>query len=118
MHRAKQPYDVREKRLIAPMTHGEGGFWNEFDWQKAARLGAEVTGMPFSGELGFAETEMYWTLNHMVSPKERALQCTACHSEDGLGLGRLDWKRLGYEGDPAFVAGKRHRRAPATEEGR
>jgi octaheme c-type cytochrome (tetrathionate reductase family) len=115
IHRAKQPYDAKEKRLIAPMTHGEGGFWNEFDWQKAAKLGGEVTGLPFSGELGFVETEMYWTLNHMIAPKERSLQCTDCHSEDGRGTsGRLDWQRLGYDGDPAFVAGKRHRQEKAS----
>ncbi|PIE21862.1 MAG: cytochrome C [Planctomycetota bacterium] len=123
VHRGKQPYDAKEKRLISPMTHGKGGFWNEFDWQKAAQLGGEITGLPFSGQMGFVETKMYWPLNHMVSPKERALQCTDCHSEDGRSIdgskrGRLDWQRLGYEGDPAFISGKRHRQAKGKEAGR
>jgi hypothetical protein len=52
--------------------------------------------MPYSGDYGFAETEMYWPQTHMVAPKERALQCLSCHSEGG----RMDWEALGYPGDP------------------
>lgn len=119
IHRAKQPYDVAHGRLIVLRTSGPDGFWEHFDWEKAARLGGESSGMEFSGQLGFAETEMHWPLNHMVAPKERALQCTDCHSEDGRGgHGRLDWQRLGYAGDPAFVTGRRHRRAKEAEEAR
>ena len=32
----------------------------------------------------------------MVSPKAKALQCIDCHGKNG----RLDWKALGYTGDP------------------
>jgi octaheme c-type cytochrome (tetrathionate reductase family) len=96
IHEAHQPYDTRYNYLLQPVTSGKGGFWSEFDWDKALRLGAEVTGLPYSGEYGFAETEMYWPQTHMVAPKERALQCQACHCEDGC----LDWEALGYPGDP------------------
>jgi hypothetical protein len=32
----------------------------------------------------------------MVVPKEKALRCADCHGAKG----RLDWKALGYAGDP------------------
>ena len=96
IHLATQPYDTVYNILIQPKTVGEGGYWREFDWDQAARLGMEAAGLPFSGSMGFAETEMYWAMTHLVQPKERALQCTDCHSENG----RLDWQALGYYGDP------------------
>jgi hypothetical protein len=39
---------------------------------------------------------MVWPVNHMVVPKDKALKCDDCHNEKG----RLDWKALGYKGDP------------------
>ncbi len=96
VHRATQPYDAGFNYLLQPVTSGEGGFWNDFDWDEALRLGAEITGMPYSGEFGFANTEMYWPQTHMVAPKTQALQCQACHIEGG----RMDWEALGYSGDP------------------
>jgi hypothetical protein len=56
----------------------------------------EASGTPYSGEYDFAPTEMYWRINHMVSPKEEALSCLDCHDDSG----RMDWKALGYKGDP------------------
>lgn len=98
VHRGKQIYDKKYRYLLTPKTAGPGGYWTEFDWDLACRLGSEVTGLEYSGEYGFATTEMYWPLSHMVQRKERALQCIACHGEQGI----LDWPALGYEGDPAF----------------
>ena len=48
--------------LLQPKTVGEGGYWTDFDWDQAARLGSEAAGLPYSGEFGFAPTEMYWNL--------------------------------------------------------
>jgi hypothetical protein len=96
IHRAKQIYDSGYNYLLQPKTVGEGGYWTEFDWDLAAQLGSEAAGMEYSGEYGWAETEMYWTLTHLVAPKEEALQCNDCHGEDG----RMDWEALGYYGDP------------------
>jgi hypothetical protein len=96
VHKARQLYDTVYNTLLQPKTVGEGGYWTEFDWDLAARLGAEASGQAYSGQYGFAETEMYWVLTHMVAPKEYALQCSECHSE----AGRLDWEALGYYGDP------------------
>ena len=102
IHRAKQIYDSEYDYLLQPKTAGEGGFWTEFDWDQAARLGAEATNMEYSGHYDFAETEMYWPLTHMVQPGDRALQCQDCHDEDG----RMDWAALGYPGDPMFSGGR------------
>jgi octaheme c-type cytochrome (tetrathionate reductase family) len=97
VHYAKQPYDTVYNYLVQPQTVGE--YWVNFDWVKAITLGMEAINLPFSGEYGFAETSMYWPQTHMVQAADQALQCTACHAENGEG--RLDWLALGYPGDPA-----------------
>ncbi|RJP54486.1 MAG: tetrathionate reductase family octaheme c-type cytochrome [Anaerolineaceae bacterium] len=102
LHIAKQPYDTVNNYLLQPRTAGEDGFWTNFDWPSALALGAQDTGMEFSGEYGFAETWMYWPTTHMVQPAENALQCDACHSDNG----RLDWEALGYPGDPIEWGGR------------
>ncbi len=103
IHRALQPYDTRRNVLLPPILSGEGGYWHEFDWPKALSLGAKAAGMAFSGEFGFANTAMYWPLSHMVMPRENTLRCTDCHGDGG----RMDWKALGYEGDPVVTGGRR-----------
>lgn len=102
IHSAKQPYDTVRRSLVIPVTGGEGGYWHEFNWQKAIQLGVSHTGQAYSGHYGFAPTQMFWPLSHMVAPKEQALRCTDCH---GAG-GRMDFKALGYPGDPAQVGGR------------
>jgi octaheme c-type cytochrome (tetrathionate reductase family) len=102
VHRGKQIYDKKYRYFIQPKVAGKGGYWTEFDWDQAARLGSEVTGLAYSGAYDFAPTEMYWSLTHMVAPKENALQCLDCHGDEG----RLDWKALGYEGDPIHWGGR------------
>ncbi len=103
IHRASQPYDVGNRYLFPPVTGGTGGYWTTFDWDSAFRLGAKASGLAYSGRYGFAPTEMYWPLTHMVVPKEKALGCTDCH---GPGATRLDWKALGYAGDPIQTGGR------------
>jgi octaheme c-type cytochrome (tetrathionate reductase family) len=102
VHIATQPYDTLHNYLLQPVTSGEGGFWHEFDWDKALRLGAEITHFPYSGNFDFADTLMQWPLSHMVSPKSQALQCQDCHSEKS----RMNWKALGYDKDPAKIGGR------------
>jgi octaheme c-type cytochrome (tetrathionate reductase family) len=94
--RGKQIYDSEYDYLIIPQLWG--GFWKHFDWNRAARDGMTAAGLPYSGNYGWVKTEMYWKLNHMVSPKEQALKCMVCHGKGNEG--RLDWKQLGYDGDP------------------
>jgi octaheme c-type cytochrome (tetrathionate reductase family) len=96
VHRGKQVYDLRNRQLLVPKTAGAGGYWTEFDWDQALRLGSEKSGLEYSGEYGFTETEMSWPLSHMVAPGSEALQCADCHGPTG----RLDFEALGYGGDP------------------
>ena len=97
VHRGKQIYDLEHRYLLIPKLWGPGGYWSDYDWDKAARLGAEVSGLDYSGQHGFVETVMFWPLSHMVQPKEKALQCVDCHGSQTI----LDWKSLGYAADPA-----------------
>jgi hypothetical protein len=103
VHRGKQVYDKKYKHLLTPRTWGPGGYWSEFDWDQACRLGCASTDLAYSGEYGFVETAMYWPLSHMVQSKENALQCVDCHGSRGV----MDWQALGYEGDPAFRGNRR-----------
>jgi octaheme c-type cytochrome (tetrathionate reductase family) len=96
LHSGKQIYDAKNKYFITAKVFGDGGYWRDFDWDKAAKLGMEASGLKYSGEYGFAPTEMYWRINHMVSPKEEALGCLDCHGDNG----RMQWAELGYKGDP------------------
>lgn len=102
VHRAKQPYDTVFNYLLQPKTVGEGGFWTDFDWNEALELGSETVGLAYSGEYGFADTEMFWPITHLVAPAENALQCISCHTENG----RMNWQALGYPGDPAEWGGR------------
>lgn len=96
--RGKQPYDEINKYLIIPKLYGENGYWETFDWEKASEEGMKAVGLEFSDSVGFIETEMFWPINHMVMSADNALKCTTCHGKGGEHL--LDWKRLGYTGDP------------------
>ena len=100
VHKGKQIYDAKYNYLITPKVFGPpndpDAYWVTFDWQKAAAAGMKESGLPFSGEYGFAPTEMYWRINHMVAPAKKAVGCLDCHGDNG----RMDWQVLGYKGDP------------------
>lgn len=113
VHRGRQPYDREHAYLLVPKTYGPGGYWTDFNWDQALRLGAEASGVPYSGSFGFVSTEMFWPLHHMVQPQERALQCGGCHGAEG----RLDWSALGYPGDPARHGGRAARGLLRPREG-
>lgn len=98
--RGKQAYDSGNDTIAFVNVFGppssETAYWVKYDWNKAIAAGMKAAGQPYSGKYGFVETSMVWSVNHMVSPKEKALKCNDCHSAQG----RLDWKALGYAGDP------------------
>ena len=89
--------------FVGPNTYGDGGYWEDFDWDKALRQGSEGSGLPYSGEYGFAATAMYWPLAHMVASANKALQCNECHGPDGI----MDFTALGFDGDPMFRGNRR-----------
>jgi len=100
----KQPYDPVNKTLLLPHVFGSDNeaFWRSFDWGRALESGMKSAGLPYSGKFGWVETVYYWPITHMVAPKEKALACTDCHGDRS----RLDWKALGYAGDPIKTGGR------------
>ena len=94
--RGKQPYDSVSNVIAVPHLFGPGGYWQTYDWSSALGSGMKRAGLAYSGQFGWVETDMYWKVNHMVVPKDKALACGECHGPSG----RLDWKALGYAGDP------------------
>ncbi|MFA7061204.1 MAG: tetrathionate reductase family octaheme c-type cytochrome, partial [Pedobacter sp.] len=98
--KGKQPYDSENKTVAVVNTFGpptsESAYWVKYDWNKAIEAGMKAAGQPYSGKYGWIETSMVWPVNHMVAPKDKALKCNDCHGKKG----RMDWKALGYAGDP------------------
>ena len=96
-----QPFDAGLKTLAAPHLFARGtndvdAYWKSYDWNKALAAGMATVGKTYSGQLGWVDTEMFWVQNHMVAPKEKALQCSDCHTQQG---GRLDFAALGYSAE-------------------
>lgn len=118
--RGAQPYDKVTNKLLVPhtATPDDTAFWFNFDWPKALEAGAKATGADFSGQYGFAKTEMLWPITHMVAPAKNAVACASCHSAPaqsrlgdlpGVYLPARDhnpWiDRLGWLAVAAVVAG-------------
>lgn len=101
--RGKQAYDSGNNTIAFVNVFGpptsESAYWVKYDWNKAIEAGMKAAGQPYSGKYGFVETSMVWSVNHMVVPKDKSLKCNDCHGDKG----RLDWKALGYAGDPMKV---------------
>jgi hypothetical protein len=128
VHRANQPYDSERSTLVIPNLWG--GFWHHFDWGKAIADGMAGAGLEYSGSYDFVETLQYTGIHHEVVPASRALGCTDCHAAADVactrchgsataadveaytqrnypeGPPRLDFKALGYDGDPARIGGR------------
>ena len=83
--RGKQPYDVGNQTLAVFHTAGkdDSAYWGNYDWEKSMEWGMKAAGVEYSGKMDFVETEMSWPITHMVAPKEDALQCKQCHTENG-----------------------------------
>jgi hypothetical protein len=86
--RGSQPYDPVNKTLVKPHVAGndDTAYWKNFNWEKAIETGMKAANAPFSGQVDFLKTEMYWPITHMVAPKEKAVGCNECHARGG----RLD----------------------------
>ena len=93
VHRANQCFDPINRIMIQPKLYGEkpgdGGFWEDFDCERAIEQGMKDLNLPYSGEYSFLHTEMYWPLNHMVSSKDKTVSCTECHTRDNGRLAKL-----------------------------
>jgi octaheme c-type cytochrome (tetrathionate reductase family) len=125
---ATLPYDKTNKVLAVPEL--QDGFWTHFDMSRAIADGMKKAGVAYSGEYGFVETTMYSGIHHEVVPAKKALGCADCHEASAITCTRchqkaqqmdlpehrrkvypevkerLDFKALGYPGDPARVGGR------------
>lgn len=100
--RSRQAMDPENRTLIVPHLIGKDGFFATRDLKMAAKKGMKAAGLAFSGKVDFTMTSMYWRLNHGVVPKKAALSCLDCHRPGGV----IDFKALGYDGDPADSGGR------------
>lgn len=92
VHRGIQPYDSKYNTFVISKLFGKkgtGAYWKHFNWDMAISAGMEYVGAPYSGEYEFVETQMWWIIAHMVSPKEDALDCEVCHTPTGSRLDNL-----------------------------
>lgn len=55
-------------------------------------------------DIAYIEVERFMGVFHEVVPKAQALKCDDCH---GANATRMDWKALGYAGDPRKVGGRK-----------
>ena len=85
---------LKQQRWLVPLA--VESFFADGDVDKAVHEAAEVNYGIEHPEYEWIGTTRYMGIFHEVQPKEAALGCLDCHSEGG----RLDWKALGYEGDP------------------
>ncbi len=84
MH-GRQPFDPQNGLPAIPHLSGDDAdaYWKSFDWAKSIAAGMRAQNLPFGGEVAFVETRYAWPIQHMVAPKEKALQCNACHVRGG-----------------------------------
>ena len=87
VHYAKQPWDPKLKKLLAPMLSGPQGYWETMNWPISLKAGMEAMGLPFSGEYDFIKTSFMYPVSHTIAPKEKALGCDDCHHRAGDGAG-------------------------------
>jgi len=96
-------FDTENKYLIVPRLFGENSFWKTWDWQLAFREGMKTVDLEYSGVFDFIETVMYIPVHHTVAPKEQSVKCCQCHHKT---KSVMDWKVLGYPGDPMGKGGR------------
>lgn len=92
LHTGRQPYDKVNNTLVVPKLFGppgSGAYWGDYDWNKAISAGMAYVDLPYSGQHDFLETKYYFQISHMVAPKDKAVSCQECHTQqsrlNGIG---------------------------------
>lgn len=93
LHRARLPLLARKNWMI-PITVEH--FFSDGKIDPAVRNAAKQVYGIADARYAWTETSRYMGIFHGVPPASRALGCLDCHAAGG----RLDWKALGYRGDP------------------
>lgn len=80
-----QPYDKGNNTLVYMHLWGDDkdAYWGNYDFARAIEVGMRKHNIPYSGQYDFIDTHSYWPITHMVAPKEQALDCGDCHSQQG-----------------------------------
>ena len=87
--RGRIPYDAGRDELVLMHLFGRDGtaFWRNLDWAPAIEAAMKGADHPFSGEVGFVDTKMYWPVTHMVAPAEASVTCGDCHRRPSIMAG-------------------------------
>lgn len=93
LHRAKMPL-LEDKNWIIPIVVEHVFPSGQID--PAVKEAAKETYGVGNPRYSWVETSRYMGIFHGVQPASKALQCLDCHGSPG----RMDWKTLGYGGDP------------------
>lgn len=94
LHTARLPIDNATGMMIPVQV---GPVFKSGKVEAGVKGGAKAWFGREVSDIGWIETERYMGLFHEVQPREQALGCKDCHD----GAKRIDWKALGYAGDPA-----------------
>ena len=93
VHKAKLPL-LADKNWIIPITVEQ--FFPDGKIDPAVKTAAkEMYGID-NAQYTWTDTTRYMGIFHGVQPKAKALRCADCHGPQG----RMDWKALGYPGNP------------------
>ena len=93
LHRAKLPV-LDQKNWVIPIVVEE--FFADGNMDEAVKKAAKDMYGVNDAHYHWVDTTRYMGIFHEVVPAKRALRCLDCHGPKG----RLDWKALGYDGDP------------------
>ena len=99
-HTSRLPIDAATREMIPVQV---GIVFRTGNNEQAVKAGAKNYLGRDVAQIGWIETERYMGLFHGVVPKENALGCNDCHQSGS----RMDWKALGYKGDPMTSGGGR-----------
>ncbi|OYV99852.1 MAG: hypothetical protein B7Z61_13955, partial [Acidobacteria bacterium 37-71-11] len=96
LHRGKMPV-LDGKNFIIPIVVEE--FFANGNIDEAVKHAALDMYGAKDAHYTWTDTVRYMGIFHEVTPASKALACLDCHAPGG----RLDWKALGYGGDPILA---------------
>jgi len=96
LHKGRLPL-LSEKNWLIPITVEH--FFSNGQIEPAVLNAAKENYGIDNAKFTWVETTRYMGIFHGVQPKENALKCSNCHGANGL----MDWKALGYKGNPLSI---------------
>lgn len=93
LHKGRMPL-LTGRNWIIPITVEH--FFSNGELDESVRLAARTIYGVNEARFTWVDTKRYMGIFHGVQPAANSLRCLDCHSPSG----RIDWKGLGYAGDP------------------